>query len=106
MTPRMIPVMRVVAIRIAGLDSEHTFDAADHAAHDSADNCADRPSNAATFMKSMRGSTGNALRLRGEWCDREKCGGDQKFHLHCVPLRPWDESSSLHVAIINAISPI
>ena len=106
MAPRVFTVMRVVAIGIAGLNSEHAFDAADHAAHDSADNCANRPSNAATFMKSMRGPAGNALRLRAERCDREKSGGDQKFHLHCVPLRPWDERSSLHAAIINAISPI
>jgi hypothetical protein len=88
MTPRVFTVMPVGAIVIALVYPEYAFHAADCATHYSSDDCADRPSNATTFIISMRGPAGDALRLRGERCrtSGEKCG-DQKLDLHGVLLR-------------------
>jgi hypothetical protein len=68
MAPRVFTVVGtigMVMLVVAWLNSEHALYAANHAANYRANDRAHRASNAAAFVKSMRGAAGNALCLRG-----------------------------------------
>jgi hypothetical protein len=68
MMPAMMPMVAVVVV----VGAKHSFHAANSTADRSADDSANRTSDAVAFMEAMNRAAGNALSLCGE--RKGKCG--------------------------------
>jgi hypothetical protein len=79
--PRPVGIFVVIAL----IDAEHAFHATDRAADGGADNSADRPRDATTFIETVGSTSRNAtfgLCGGGHRQRRETCSANQEFHSH------------------------
>ena len=76
-------VAHVLNRRRVMVDSQHALDAANNAADDAADNRADRPRALISLRRSVRYSSGNALRLSGK--RREERRGEHASNQNSTP---------------------
>lgn len=77
-----------VAVGVLMIDAEHALDATDNAANCGTDNGADRTGNAIALIETMRGTTRNALRLRGDRRGKKRQNGthDCNSNFHEPPM--------------------